>query len=424
MKIVRLIVIVSFLFAAGNAQLGNLNLNKMRYGQDVNIHTARMLGLAGSGLAMKGAIGSGIENPALIAAQAKTLLVNGGFAIDKTVEDRQFPYYDSFVGFNDYGSYSMNSNWFYSGYFNIRLSYPMPVIRRLTVQGGITPFKDFRYKYTEEVRDPNDKTDKLLGYNWIEQNGLLKLGYFSAAFEAIPDLSVGVSVGFLWGSIDSTRQIEIKISEERDRLSRQRSLQKTPVIAVFGLHYQVNNRLAVASSVRLPYRLRFENQLADAVRDTVLSVVNEKITYPLRIGAGLDYRFQNILKARVLIDFYYEYWSRFKDSRFSQKSFNDTYTVKAGVEHVFFNKVPFRIGFSYREVPENRELSRTLLTVGTGWSLNKLRINAAGGLASQEYYQHDLFPDNIYGLSPRTDLDRVKWTNYFIRLDLTYNLFE
>ncbi len=426
MKVIRLFVIISFLAVTAQAQLGQLNFDKMRYGQEIPWQTARMLGLAGSGLALQGAYGQGIENPGLIVSAKKGWGINAGFAVNKSQENREFPYYDSFVGFNDYGSYAFNNNWYYNPYFNARFTFKNELKNAFAVQTGITPFLDFRYDYVEEVRDPVDKTDKLLGYNRINQDGVLNLGYLALGYQIIPDLSAGVTVGLLWGSIDSTRQIEPKVGGnifQSSQILRKRSLAAWPVLLNAGLCYKVNDRLNLGYSVRAPYQIRFNSQVKSNL-DSAWTKYDEKLTYPLRMGLGLDYRFQNILQARVLLDFYYEFWSRFKDNRSATANYRDTYTIRAGVEHLFFNKLPFRIGFAFNQMPQNHDLTRTLLTVGTGWHIGKLQIDAAGGLVNQRYFQKDIFPNSIFGLPDRTDLDRVTWTQYFLRVDLTYRLFE
>ncbi len=426
MKLVRLIIIVTFFAASSWAQIGYLNFSKMHIGQEVQAHTARMLGLAGSGLALKGAYGQGIVNPALIVEAQKGIGFKAGFAVNKLIENREYPYYDSFVGFNDYGSYAYNANWYYNAYFAVRFNRKTPWGNWFALQSGVTPLFDFRYDYTEEVRDPVNKSDQLLGYNWIRQDGVLDMAYIAAAYEVFSRWSIGLNLGFLWGSIDSTEQIEPKVSEAflmRSTVQRSRTLQSTPFLVSLGTHYQVTDRLGVGASVRLPFSLSFDGKVKSS-SDSAWTSYNEKLTYPLRLGAGFDYRFQNILQARVFGDFYYEFWSMFKDSRKKGLSFRDTYTIRAGIEHVFFDKLPFRIGFAFNQLPQNPDLTKTLLTVGTGWRIGPADLDAAAGIVHQQFFQPDIFPDTIYGLPARSDLDRVTWTSYFLRLDVSYHFFD
>ncbi len=426
MKIVRLIIIVVFFAISGKAQIGYLNYDKMHIGQEVSAHSARMLGLAGSGLALQGAYGQGVVNPALIVSAQKGFGFKAGFAVNKLIENREYPYYDSFVGFNDYGSYAYNAHWYYKAYFALRFSAKAPWGSWFALQAGFTPLLDFRYDYTEEVRDPVAKSDQLLGYNWISQDGVMNMGYLALGYQVFPKWTLGLTLGMVRGSIDSTEQIEPKISGaflSRSSTQRSRTLQRTPLVVSLGTHYQLTDRLGLAASVRLPFSLSFDGKVKSS-SDSAWTSYNEKLTYPLRLGTGFDYRFQNILQARVFADFYYEFWSHFKDSRTTHRSFRDTYTIRAGIEHIFFDKLPFRVGFAFNQLPQNPDLTKTLLTVGTGWKIGPADLDAAAGIVHQQFFQPDIFPDTIYGLPARTDLDRVTWTSYFLRLDVSYHFFD
>ena len=299
MKTIHVMLITLILTIFLQAQMANLNLTRMRYGHEIHFYSARMLGLAGSGLAGRGNLANALQNPALVSGPSGQLTLQAGLMTDKLIEDRQFPYYDSFAGFNDFGSYSFNSNYYFTPYFQAR--YSVPVKRPVTVQAGFVPFLDFRYNYAEEVRDPFDKTDKLLGYNWIKQTGLLNQLFLAVSAQIINNLNFGLKIGLLMGSVDSTMKIQPRVPGNlfnARRLDRSRTLSATPVLVNLGLHYTVNERLVLGAFVRLPYKLKFNNQLKT---DTL--TFRQTISYPMRLGAGLDYRFQSILEARVFFGF-------------------------------------------------------------------------------------------------------------------------
>ncbi len=420
MKTLQLILIILIFSIYSQAQFAKLNLTHMRYGNENKFYSAQMLGVAGSGLAHRGSMALSITNPALIAPQKGKLNLLAGLMVDKLIEDRQFPYYDSFVGFNDFGSYSYNLNYYFAPYF--QFNYQLPLKHFLAIQGGVIPFLDFRYHYAEEIRDPFDKTDKLLGYNWIKQKGLLNQFFLGFSTKALSNLSLGLKIGFLQGSIDSTMKIQPRtpgslFTEQLQK--RTRKLNNMPFLINIGAHYIINKRLAVGTFVQLPYQVEFKNHFQN---DSI--TVKEKFTYPLQIGSGIDYRFQSILQARVFLDFIFNFSNKFTDSRIANLNYRQTFTLRGGTEFFFFHsQLPVRLGFAYNTLPYNHNLANTLLTVGTGWYLNHWHLDLAAGLNHQEFYQPDLFPDSIYGLQDRTDLDRVQWTNYFFRLDVTINLF-
>ena len=135
----------------------------------------------------------------------------------------------------------------------------------------------------------------------------------------------------------------------------------------------------------------------------------------------MDYRFQNILTARIFLDFIYTYWENFEDNWDESLNFDNTYNVRAGVEHIFFNKVPFRVGFNYTTLRESKNYSKTLLAIGSGFYLDQIRFDLAAGVSSLQYFQRDLYENANYGLESSTDADRVKWNEFYARIDLNYS---
>ena len=420
MKVVRYLILSLFLSGVLSAQQADFNQSKMRYGDDMMFSSARSLGMGGSGMADGGLVTSIQVNPALIGTGKGMIRFSGGMALQKITEDRAYPYYDSFVGFNDYGSYAYNSNGYNRFYGQLALTLPYHFVNRFSVAVGVLPFRDFRYDYREEVHDPVNISDKLLGYNSIRQTGMLHLAPLTIAYEAFDGISFGAQVGLLYGSIDSIMTIKpvgIVPAAVETKEQRRKTLEGAPLVSSLGMHYRYDERLAVGMQVRLPYTLDFNTTL---VKDSLTSVSSKQsLTYPLQLGGGLAYRFQNVLEARVSVDLVYDFWSQFKDTR-RQTDFNDTYTLRFGVEHLFFDRIPLRAGFTFGTLKESRDFTRTVLTVGSGFMLSGVQVNLAGGVSSFQYYQDDIFPDDLYGYTNRSDSDRVNLNNYFLRIDLNY----
>ena len=135
--------------------------------------------------------------------------------------------------------------------------------------------------------------------------------------------------------------------------------------------------------------------------------------YPLSLGIGIEYRFTNVLEARINADFEYTFWSKFEDDLNPDIDFSDTYAIRVGLEHIFFDKMPFRVGFNYQPLKENRQYTRTVLTLGIGVLFDNLEVDLSGGLEGLTTNQFDLFDDGNYPpLVSRADpVDRVQ-SNY------------
>ncbi len=402
------------------AQSGDFNTSTMKYGQFVEFNSARDLGMGGSGLAGADAFSALYYNPALIFGQQKRLGLQVGVRMKKDIEDRSYPYYDSFAGFNDYGTYVYNSTWYNDFYGTIVIR---PGLKKLTLAAGYYPFLDFNYNYHEEVRDPVNKSDKLLGYNTIENKGTLNSIPVAAAYEIVPNLIVGTQMAALFGSVTKDVIIDPKTTDFQ-HIARnetyERTLKQTPLLFSLGLHYKLNQRAAFGVKARLPFRLSFTQTVRNNIGDSIAMVTTSRITYPLRFAGGMEYRFKNVLEARINLDFTYDFWSQADND--PSLNFRDTYTFNLGVEHLFYNYIPLRIGFLYGTMRESADFSRSALTLGSGFNVMGAQINMAGGLSTLEYYQDDLFPNSLYNFPDRTDKDRVKLTHFFLRLDVRYAL--
>ncbi len=421
MKLITVLFVIIISSAAAFAQRADFNQMKMRYGDDVSFTDARTLGLGGAGIAGGAVFSAASLNPALLSTGKGLVQFQTGMNLTKISEDRSFPYYDSFVGFNDYGSYTYNEHWYNRFQGTVIVRPPLSYLKGFTFAAAFLPFKDMQYDYREEVRDPSTstKTDALLGYNSVVQNAFLYQISLAAAYEIMDNLSAGLQVGFLSGEIDSVMNIDPKVDNlmgaaRREHLTKE--LDGLPITTTVGLRYAYNERLALGLSARMPYSVSFKNSFTGPSDTTAFT---QTLTYPARLGAGLEYRFINVLAAKISFDFVYDFWSAFKDDR-NPTNFQDTYTIHTGVEHLFFDKIPLRAGFLFGTLRESKDFSRTVLTIGSGFETHHVNVNIAGGISSMQYYQDDYFADSIYGLGNRSDSDRVDVTQYFLRIDLNY----
>lgn len=402
----------------------NYNYSHLDYGHNLSFADARHLSLGGSGLAGGNAVAAFAANPALLRGAG----LQAGMSLQRVDEDRAYPYYDTFVGFTDYGSYTYSSNWYASAGFTAWYQFSIGGLPQFSVGTGVLPVVDFNYDYLEEVRDPNDRQDRLIGYNRISQSGYIYSVPVVLAVRPLPRLSLGLQADVLFGSLEyrsgiTPQNTALAAIEQKSEIDK--SLNARPVRGSLGLTYRVNDRLIVAAAAHMPYTLKFKFDTAVSRSDTAWSERPLRtLEYPLKVGAGLDYRFTNILQARLSLDFSYQFWSRFRDSFQDELSFNDTWTISAGIEHQFLKQIPLRAGFLFETLRESKSFTRSVLTIGSGFSFKKLLFTVGGGFESLQYYQDDPFPDSIYNLNDRTDKDRVRLNQFYARLDVTYQFGE
>lgn len=408
-----------FISTALCAQKVNLNLNKIFYGQAIQTLTARSLSMGGAGLAGGNTFLTASHNPALALKSEGSLSFVFGAGLYNLEEDRSFPYYDNFGGFVDYGSYFFQSNWYNSFYGQVVYKPDFTELMNLHLALGYLPLIDFNYDYFEEVRT-NDFGDALLAYNIVENEGMLASTPISLAFQPVADLAIGLTTHLVTGDVTYNERIESKVVDLANldtSFQIQNELDKMPLFFDAGLHYQFDERLALAFVYRSPLKVE---TIATLTVAGIKGKTQRTVEYPARLGAGVDYRFENILAAQIMIDYYYEFWSDFTDTWNADLLFEDTYNIKIGIEHIFFDSVPFRAGFNYGTLRESKSLTYTMLSVGTGFSFNEVHADLAFGFSSNEHFQDDLYDNALYNLASRIDPDRVRWSEVFGRIDISY----
>ncbi len=445
--------ILLLLCASIYAQNSDLNFSKINYGDKVSYFNARSLGMGGSGIADGTATNDFLFNPALAVLAPKNLQVTVQSNFNKYQEDRSFPYYDNFGGFVDYGSYIFNDNWYYNFAGAISFKLPKDLLQDLpeiSAALSVNTFLDFNYDYLEEVRTTGF-TDAILAYNKINSEGMLHEISFNISGKVLSDLAVGARIGMITGEISQTAGIDSVDKEMRGIRQNEInniSLKSTPFSINFGSFYRANEFLSLGARITLPMTIKYDNdyflesQDSTLIRplnfyqtaDTSVSInsaafpyqssqkFTREIEYPLSLGFGINYKFTNVLLARVNIDFEYTFWSDVKDNLRPNLNWDDTYKILVGVEHIFFDKVPFRIGFAYQPLRESKNFVKTVLTAGTGMVFDNFTFDLSGGVSSFTFNQRDIFDNGIYSLESRGQnaFDRVETDEFFGMIDISY----
>jgi len=323
---------------------------------------------------------------------------------------------------------------------------------------SINSFLDYNYDYIEEVRS-NDFGDYIFSYNTIHSDGNFRNFSASIAAKPIPNLTVGFSIGALKGEIDQKSGIDPQdnlLNSIRQTETNNIVLHYIPFHFILGAIYTVDERLSVGAVIKLPYTVDLKheyllqsndtlniNRIID--RDTLFSknliastnqdynyesqnLTEQKLEFPLSLGFGVEYRFKNILEARISADFEYTFWSDFKDDLRKHLNYNDTYAIRVGIEHIFFDKMPFRLGFNYQPLKENKQFTKTVITGGVGMIFDNFCIDFAGGFSSLNTNELDLFDDSLFHTTnpPRNStlqqlpIDRVETNDFYGMFELKY----
>ena len=156
------------------------------------------------------------------------------------------------------------------------------------------------------------------------------------------------------------------------------------------------------------------------------------IEYPLKANIGLEYRARQELQARLNIDFGYEFWSNSKYTTDiggnvpTTQEFSDVINIRVGIEHIFYNQIPFRVGAQYRTAYLVSGTTQTLLAAGTGYNNESWRVDLSGGFGRVTYRWEDLFDDALFVTNPnfqsRSELDTVDESTFLVLISLKYGI--
>ncbi len=383
------------------------------YGEKVGTFDARSLAMAGTGLAFGENASALHANPACL-ADVKVFGVNSSVALVKVDEDRAFPFHDSFDGFVGYNTYAMSSSVY--GNYALGAVKAFPEMRRfpnLAVAGY--PLYDWNYDYFEEVRDDNDR---LIGKNVMEHRKGIYAVSAGAAHQALSWLDVGLAVNFL----KANGQFEHRAFSDTIIVQDLQELEADGFSVNLGAVAELSQR------VRLGFVYRSGAKLDGTVEHSGKGIASPDsssklaLTYPHTVALGMEFRPRNDLTTRLNVDVEFTQWSKFEDKSDQTLNYDDVWQLAGGVEHQFFTGAPFRFGFRYQPSYQDKKVTTTAVSFGTGFSYQGFQIDLGGEVGTRSWRQEDLFPESYYGGSERSGKDRVKESSLRAMVSVGYRI--
>jgi long-subunit fatty acid transport protein len=146
--------------------------------------------------------------------------------------------------------------------------------------------------------------------------------------------------------------------------------------------------------------------------DSVVSLPQSStdVRLPARVLMGVTYRPRNTFRTTFALDAVYTPWSDLEDPLLAGTKFFDTWDVRFGLEHVYYNALPGRIGFRYAQAYGLEEADRATLTFGIGYRPGRVAIDLSGELGKRTSRQAPLWPRDEQGPAVGTGRDRVEDT--------------
>jgi len=350
------------------------------YGGQNAFYLPRINGMAGTGVNLYRGGLSNIFNPALLVS-ADGVRVDLAGAVDFESEDRYQPLFDTFDSYvTDVAIASNNHQYFHSG-----LGVALPLLRGglpLALGLSLADRYPFAYTFEEELRnpdaDPGDDRDRITANRKREVTGTLRDLSAGLGVGVGDRLMLGATANYAFGTRKDTWQVRNFVDPDSS-YNDTYEFQMSGVNFVLGASVVLNERFSLGLTWESPLEVDGDHTVthATAAGDTLIAT-HESVKYPDYFGAGLTFRPRNDPRTVFTIEATYARWSKLEDSRNTDGAttpLDDTWDMRVGVEHTFYNDMPLRFGFRRYDSYADRDVGTSVFSAGTG-------MRAPGGLVS------------------------------------------
>lgn len=316
------------------------------------------------------------------------------------------------------------------GFDHLMLGLPL-MIDRWTIGFGLMPYSTVNYKYNTQgkvVGDPNADVIK----NFEGSGGFNKV-FLSNGLRLYKNLSLGVTVGYLFGSIKEEISTQVRTQKQVNDTTTASFLSNTvlttnrlaagDIYLLGGLAYRLplsNNR---GVNVGVTYEVGgdkdaklFQNIRNRNYRDNVnfandtLHETRGTMKLPSTLGIGLSYEksYHWTVGADLMLRNWSEYRSFSENGQGSNEGFHNSYTVAVGAEYIpdvasidsYLKRAVYRIGFSHERLPYKiNDKSIDDFGINFGVSLpvrNYSSFNLAFKLGRRGTTEHNLIKENYF----------------------------
>lgn len=453
-----------------SSQAFSFGFNDQAYGSKFEGMNARNLSLGKTSITSDYTPSSLMKNPALLGKGSNFKFSIGSYFTGIN-ERRAMPIYDSFDSRTIETTVAKNDDIYYNPYFAMSYGFYLDAIdSKIGLAVGYFPAFSFDYNYTEDIRnnDPFSLStrDVIIARATRKMEGSIDALSFGFS-ETFSNISIGASLAlykiggktkYLERLLDTTDGKNISndqiIAVQDYEITVTDELSNTPFGLNFGANYDLNERFSFGAFVQTPVEFKFENKKVGFKNtpsdlDTVITLselteitslqnisIGSEYSYktPLSMGIGTTFKPRNEFNAKVYFDVEMTKWSSINtDTTFTGESerniyrstnlyrtvgedtllspvneFEDTWEFKLGVEYIFENGVPIRIGFDYSPTYYFEDVIYTNVTLGTGWNFGNLTVDVGMSLGQIEYTQAHLFTPTLYYQNPIQQQETVK----------------
>jgi hypothetical protein len=361
--------------------------------------------MGGTGVASANGVYSLADNPAaLVLAPGSRASVAGG--ITRASENRFVPLFDTFDSFVDEAAIAVNDHAYAS--FTGGVTWDPRRWRGVLLSAGILDRLDPRYDYYDERRT-TATTDVIVSERFIRSRGVLRSASFGAALPLEHGAGIGVAFHRWFGTLQDRDALVPRatgVSGRVTELSRRISGHSFSL----GAAWRASERLDVGLCYETAPRLHEDYTLAQDDSIVTAPESNVDARLPSRLLLGAAYRPRNAFRTTFALDAAYTPWTDLRDPLLPNAAFLDTWDIRLGLEHIYYNALPGRIGFRYTRAYALREADRATFTFGIGHRVGRVVLDLSGELGKRISRQEPLWPRDEQGPAVGTGRDRVEDT--------------
>jgi hypothetical protein len=378
-----------------------------QYGTPRAAALPRSLALGGTGVSWLQGSQAVVNNPAALAMYQSRFGVDVGLGFWHVGEDRSVPLYDSFESFVRENTYALNRNTYgdIQGGVLWRVYDEIP----MTLAVGIYDRFDFDYDYFEEIRDPSgfepirDRIIRTHDWNVDGRIRSVSAGYGSQVWGPT---HLGVSVHRYFGSMTNTRRVTpvLNPSDGVQQESLERDFEGWGYSV--GGHGAPTEHIDLAVSWEGEFLVRGTTTITTFdVSDTTTVASEEWVRYPGTLTFGVTYRPRSILRTTFSAEAVRRFWENLDDSVVdkavsagaTRPHLRDTWDLRLGLEHIFYNQMPLRFGFRFVENYADPASDRSIFSAGIGYTFADWQVDVTGQYGRQTSRQQFLFDRSVLG---------------------------
>ena len=377
MATARAAALLAVLLAAAAAGATDDPALHTRYGDPAVTLSAEIDALGGTGAAVYRGGFSNVINPACLALGEGWRLDASG-TLAQAHEDRFVPLWDSFGSYVTDTAVASNRHHRFGAGFAAAGRLPI-AWRPVTAALSLTERYSFEYDFTETIRDPDSFSsprDAVLQDRGVEIGGALRALSGGAGVALTDRLALGLAAHYAYGTRDQVRRVQdYDVAANTFREDSEHAMRG--LYFTLGARVRVDDRLALALAYDSPLTAAGDTHVETtfgAYPDSVRLVPGRAtVDYPRVYRLGLSYQPRTTPRTVFTVDAAYAEWSDLSDTRLPNSVLaQDTWDVRAGLEHRFYNDTVARFGFRRLDSYDDSEAGASFFTGGVGFP-------AAGG---------------------------------------------